>query len=199
MKNRIIFFLLLPLLIITSCNPFDFPFPNPNPGTTPDQKETNNVLLLKVDYTTTDFEGGKEFTFSKQTDDFTVITEYNSPGDFGDIKLFYSEINEMLFYGEIIWMGTGKILYPTDFIKAEDFDIVLTEDLRFPEAGFDNIFNPINTIFDYDEIWMSVQHLVKVRKYLESNPDQIVKIFLYTPSVGVGDPETWKWIILMKN
>jgi len=46
---------------------------------------------------------------------------------------------------------------------------------------------------------MSVQSLVKVREYLSKNPKTPVKLFLYTPSVGAGNPEDWDWIIFLKN
>jgi hypothetical protein len=46
---------------------------------------------------------------------------------------------------------------------------------------------------------MKVQNLVKVRQFLQSNPNQIVKLFLYTPSVGMGDPLEWDYFIFLKN
>jgi hypothetical protein len=42
-------------------------------------------------------------------------------------------------------------------------------------------------------------NILKVRQYLISNPTGVVHLYLYTPSVGFGNPADWKWIILMKN
>lgn len=159
---------------------------------------TNNVLVLKVDYTTNTFEGGKELSFAIDTTDFTITYEYTPPGDFGNITMTYQELNETLFDGSIVWAGLGQMNYPQNLLGANQFDYVLTADYALA-PGFENVFNLDNTVYDYEPVWSSVQGLVKVRQYLASNPYATVKLFLYTPSVGVGDPEEWDWIIFMKN
>jgi hypothetical protein len=159
----------------------------------------NKILLLKMDYTTNTFEGGKELLFQQPSETFTVTDDYKSPGDFGSIKLFYSEINETLFYGTIVWMGCGKISYPENWLPAEDFARTVTADYVFPANGFENIFNPQNDIFDYDMVWRYIQNIIKAREYLQSNPSQRVKLFLYQPSVGDGNPKDWKWILFLKK
>ena len=89
--------------------------------------------------------------------------------------------------------------YPQNLLNANQFDTVMTTDYVTPSAGFVNVFNPDNTTYSYNEVWTSVQSLVKVRQYLYSNPNASVKLFLYTPSVGIGNPAEWDWIIFMKN
>lgn len=158
----------------------------------------NKVLILKVDYLTHIFEGGTELTFQKSTPTFTITTDYKSPGDFGSIKLTYKELNEKLFEGTIIWMGKGLIGFPSTFINPEKFNVANTYDVVYP-IGFENIFNPNNQTYNYSPIWHQVQQYAKVREYLRSNPKATVKIFLYTPSVGIGNPADWDWIILLKN
>ena len=54
---------------------------------------TNNVLILKVDYLTNTFEGGKELTFNQSAQSFSIINQYKVPADFGNIKLIYQELN----------------------------------------------------------------------------------------------------------
>lgn len=159
----------------------------------------SEVLVLKVDYLTNQFEGGTELTFTKSSPNFNIQPIYISPGDFGNISMIYQDINELLFDGSIVWMGKGYIKYPRNFIPANRFEIVLTSDYVIPKNGFENVFNPNNTNYDYSPIWSSVQSLVKVREYLRSNPNSTAKLFLYTPSVGVGNPEDWDWIIFLKN
>lgn len=159
----------------------------------------NKVLLLKVDYTTNTFEGGKELTFEDTTATFTIETEYVAPSDFGSIKLFYQELDEKIFDGTIVWNGTGAISYPQNFQPADSFESVDTEDYIFPTEGFENVFNPTQETYDYQKIWSAVQRLVKARQFVLSNPDAKAKIFLYTPSVGIGNPEEWDWIIILKN
>lgn len=162
------------------------------------QSGNNKVLLLKVDYTTNTFEGGKELTFDSNTTTFSTNYQYVTPSDFGSIKIFYTELNSLLFYGDIIWMGTGEIHFPTDFQPASSFEFVNTfAAIDLPSV--ENIFNPNNEIFNYTNPLNQVIYLSKVIEYRASNPNASAKIFLYQPSVGIGDPATWKWIIMFKN
>lgn len=156
------------------------------------------VLMLKVDYTTNTFEGGTILGFSRQTENFTITNEYVSPGDFGSVKLTYKELNQTLFEGTIHWMGLGEMTFPKKLEPASSFEYVITEDIRYP-SGFEDVFNPDNRELDYKIPWYSVQGLVKVREFLADNPDQKVKMFLYTPSVGEGDPKDWYWVIYLKR
>jgi hypothetical protein len=163
------------------------------------EESNNHVLMLIVDYTTNIFEGGKELSFNKNNSTFTITYDYNPPGDFGDIKLFYSELKEMLFYGTIIWMGCGKIEYPENLLPADHFAPTFTEDYIFPTNGFETVFHEDTRDDEYTTIWSSVQNVIKAREYLSSNPSQKVKIFFYTPSVGLGNPADWKWILFLKK
>ena len=159
----------------------------------------NKVLMLKVDYTTNTFEGGRELTFTEPTATFTISNQYQAPGDFGSIKLIYQELNETLFDGTIHWMGSGEMNFPANLESSEHFNIVTTKNIVYPGNGFQNVFNPNNETYDYTQVWLAIQGLVKVREYLSSNLTETVKIFLYTPGVGVGNPADWVWIIYMKN
>jgi hypothetical protein len=185
------------LLLLFSCSNEDIK-PNLNSTGLLFEPKTNKVLLLKVDYTTNTFEGGKEFTFDSNTTTFSTNYEYIPASDFGSIKIFYTELNAQLFYGDIIWMGTGEIHFPTDFQPANSFEFVNTlVPIDLPTV--ENIFNPNNQIYDYTTPLNQVIYLSKVIDYRASNPNGVAKIFLYQPSVGIGDPATWKWIILFKN
>ena len=191
MKTKILTFTAL-ILSLISCS-------NDNDETIIPTTNSNNVLLLKVDYNTNLFEGGKELTFANTTSNMTITNQYVSPGDFGSIKLIYQELNETLFDGTIVWSGLGQMNYPQNLLHENQFDRVETADYVTPISGFENVFNPNNSTYNYNEIWTSVQSLVKVRQYLNSNPNATVKLFLYTPSVGIGNPSEWDWIIIMKN
>jgi len=157
----------------------------------------SSVLMLAVDYTTNTFLGGKELGFSEKSETFTISYEYAPPGDFGHIKLFFEEINEMLFYGTIHWMGLGRMEFPQNLLNANQFKTVMTDDLVGPKNGFEQLFPQSEISDDYELVWGKVQHLVKAREYLRSNPEQVVKVFLYTPSVGAGNPEDWYWVIFL--
>ena len=188
MKTIIVLLSLISLLF--SCNSDNVDLNNDAP---------TQVLMLKVDYTTHAFEGGTEFGFSKQTDDFTIINEYVEPADFGNVKLIYKELNETLFDGTIHWMGLGKMTFPKNLKSPKDFKYTITDDFVYPKNGFENVFNPQNQKHEYDMVWSSLQSIVKVREYLKANSDQKVKLFLYTLSVDAGDPLDWDWIVYLKK
>jgi hypothetical protein len=157
------------------------------------------VLTLQVDYLSNVFEGGWEDTFSTNSQTFTISNLYKSPSDFGYVSLKYHEINEVIFVGSIIWMGSGQISYPINITPANQFNTVSSNDTINPSAGFENVFNPNNQLFDYIPIWNSIQQLEKVRSYMNNNPNATIKLFLYTPSVGFGNPAEWNWFVFLKN
>ena len=90
------------------------------------------------------------------------------------------------------------MIFPQSLLDADQFQRVITDDYVLPN-GFENIFNQGNQAFDYERVWGVVQSLAKAREYLRSNPEQTVKMFLYTPSVGMGNPKDWYWIIYLKK
>lgn len=191
METKILTFVAI-IMTLISCS-------NNNDETNNQITSPNNVLVLKVDYNTNQFEGGKELSFTTTTSNMTINNQYVSAGDFGSIKLKYQELNETLFDGTIVWSGLGQINYPQNLLNANQFDRVMTADFVTPTAGFENVFNPNGSTYNYNTIWTSVQSLVKVRQYLNSNPNATVKIFLYTPSIGIGNPAEWDWFIFIKN
>lgn len=193
MKTKILFLSLLGILF--ACNSADM---NTDFETDLETDAPNQVLLLKVDYTTNTFEGGTILGFDKKTDDFTVENQHVAPSDFGSVKLIYKELNQPLFEGTIIWMGRGKMTFPETLEPASAFKRVMTSDF-YRAGGFENVFNPDNMELDYEKPWISVQGLVKTREFLAANPTQKAKLFLYTPSVGAGDPKDWYWVIYLKK
>ena len=172
-----------------------------------DTHATTNVLMLTTDFTTNIFESGYEFIFDKPAETFTISPLYQSPGDFGGIELYFSEIDKLLFSGTIFWMGNGSVQYPKPekWLSAEDFDKTVYLNYVSPKNGFEEVLKD-----DYDEgyfkylneteieaIWGAVQPLVKAREYIEKNPEQKVKMYLYTPTVGDTDWTVAKWVIFL--
>ena len=164
-----------------------------------DPADGNKVLLLKTDYTTHAFEGGTEFSFDEAPETFTLSTQYVPPGDFGNLKIFYDELDFKLFDGDITWMGSGELFFPENFDAPDSFEHVLTDDYVTPSNGFEVVFEESGQNLDYMPAWSHVQGLSKVRAYLQSNPQAKVNVFLYTPSVGIGNPEEWDWYFILKN
>ncbi|HHU97083.1 MAG: hypothetical protein QM237_08475 [Bacteroidota bacterium] len=196
MKTKISFLLLMAVLL--GCDFADVAVET-DFETDFEMRAPNQVLMLTVDYTTNSFEGGTVLSFSTQTKNFTVTNRYVQPNDFGSVELTYEELGEKLFFGTIHWMGTGKMTFPEKLASPEVFKRVTTQDYVMPTHGFEDIFNPNDLELNYEKAWGAVQGLAITREFLKANPNQKVKMFLYTPSVGVGNPEDWFWVIYLKR
>lgn len=156
----------------------------------------NKVLILQVDYTTNKLIGGRELSFKKQTSTFTLIAKKQPPTDFGSIKLYYNELNELIFYGTAVFMGKGKIIFPKHFSPASDFETNASVSTPLPYAGFEVIKE---SSFGNTNPWDAVKHLNLVKKYMKLNPKQKVKLLYYNPTAGLDAMKWGQWIIILKN
>ena len=176
------------------CNDDDMPVTEP--------ETLNKVLLLKVDMTTNTFEGGRELIFP-QTMGYTLTTSYNEPGDFGDVALMYEEAGANIFTGIIVWAGLGQMTYPEDLYENTFFATLITPVAMPAAEEFELVDYSENAYYpetiDYDAIWDAVDDLSLVKQYRIANPNSKINLFLYTPSVGVGDPAEWDWYLIFKN
>ena len=69
---------------------------------------------------------------------------------------------------------------------------------QFEKVMYDeHAFYP--AVIDYQAIWSNIDNLVQVQAYRQSNPNAKVNLFLYTPSVGVGNPAEWDWYVILNN
>lgn len=166
-----------------------------------DNKNASKVVLLRVDFMTSVFEGGKELVFSvdrNNLDTIPILVDYKPPGDFGNITLYYQPSGEMIFDGGIIWMGTGQINYPENFRPPDEFELMETA-IELPDASkFQIVFDNLdNQSIDYASIWNAISNLKIVDDYLKENKK--IGLFLYTPSVGVGDPNEWDWFVILNH
>lgn len=162
----------------------------------------NKVMLLKVDYLTNTFEGAKELEFDDNAS-FTITSEYNSPGDFGDVSLYYGELNQPLFKGTIVWAGTGHMTFPLSMINPEDMQRLEPNVPMPPVSDFEKVmydqYSYYPDVIDHEAIWNSIDDIVEVKQYRQHNPTGKVYLFLYTPSVGYGNPAEWDWYVILKN
>ena len=162
------------------------------------EASANTVLLLKVDYTTNTFEGGFEQAINQGLsagDSLPIRVDLVAPSDFGNISLYYGPTNDLLFDGSIIWMGTGEISFPASFNGANTY--TLTDSISaLPDSSRFQLMLGYEPD-DYAAIWESIDDLCIVLEYLKSNKN--IGLFLYAPSVGVGNPADWDWIFVMSK
>lgn len=200
MKKTILLFGLSAMLFAGCSEDDASPVQNTEPAS------DNKVLLLKVDLLTNAFEGGKELVFP-EANGFTIASDYVPPGDFGSLKLTYEEVNQPIFDGTITWMGLGERSYPENLDAPETF-AEMEEAIEMPaitdfeyvdyiDEGEEVVVDP--EFANVQSVWGAIDNLEVVKAYRQSNPDAKVKFFLYTPSVGIGDPVDWDWYIILKN
>jgi len=193
------YFILLLLVLVFSCNKKQEATPvNTNPALQP-PLPSSKILLLKVDYLTHAFEGGKVLNLSQAivtSDSIPVKVQYQPPGDFGDITLSHKLTGDSLFYGGIIWMGKGVMTFPAQLDSSATF-VQLGNPVGQPSASrFQLIFNQ-SPAPNISSLWSSINKLKTVKEYLIFNKK--IGLFCYTPSVGMGNPADWDWFIFLSN
>ncbi len=185
------------LLLATSCNKNN---EHPVPATA---KAT--ITLLKVDYLTRQFEGGRQFFFTPSgalADSVPLTIYYKGPGDFGNITLKYAPTADTVFDGTIIWMGRGEIRYPA-FAPASAFG---TSGIQIPppdSATLQGLYPDVHaTRFTNSTIrqaWAGIAGLYVARDNHVSGGRKA--LLLYMPSVGIGNPADWDfiWVLYQKT
>jgi len=163
----------------------------------PEYQKKNSILLLKVDYLSHNFEGGKELYF-ENNDNFTLDIDYQSPGDFGYLNINYKEVNKPIFEGTLVWMGNGKRSFP-EYLKDSTSFTYNDVNIKKPlDSYFENILNYQAEISN-QELWDAISKLQIVANYRRLNSNSKIYFFPYYSSQGVGDPKDWDYYIILKN
>ncbi|OJJ15705.1 hypothetical protein BKI52_38130 [marine bacterium AO1-C] len=160
------------------------------------------IAMLQVDFTTNQFEGGVEYTLKKEQD-FKISSTYQAPGDFGEIQLFYGDQGQKVFDGTIVWAGLGKRVFPESIQAKETFGKIETPLSAPSNAIFEKVmydeFAYYPEEINYTALWNAIADLEVIATYRKSNPKGKIHLFLYTPGVGVGDPQKWDWLIFVEK
>ncbi len=163
----------------------------------------NYMQILKVSYIGHTFTGGKTLVFNSANhaiDSVPVAMNYQPPGDFGNITFTHIPSSEVFFDASIIWMGTGHISYPQHFDSVSSFATINTP-VACPDTNHIQILGPGTGTqltpgsIDYAGIWSGISRLSVTASMVQQGCK--VAFYPYTPSVGVGDPNEWSWIIFL--
>jgi hypothetical protein len=158
------------------------------------------ILILKVDYVTKSFKGGTEIALAPHSftaDSLPIAESYVPPADFGRLSLIYAPTSDTLFNGTIIWMGSGAEKIPSQLSPATSF-AKMNSSVALPSASR---FQQLHRTFpaSRDTIpWDAIKNLSVVNQYVSGNTKKI-GYFLYTPSVGIGNPLEWNWFFYISN
>ena len=167
------------------------------------------ILIMKVDYQTFLYEGYTTVNVDSVNDFSDTIpffSEYFPPGDFGYVKLFYENPNHLLFYGSIVWAGCGNLNFPTSFMESS----AQTTGLPFPgndriclidNTGAQQTLPWITGLVDetmIENVWEPISKQSEFQYYYRKT-NKKVAMYLYTPSVGGGNPADWDFIIFVEK
>lgn len=160
----------------------------------------NSMEILQVSYNGYHFMGGKEFVFASSAhniDSIPVTMDYKSPGDFGYIRFIHTPTSDTFFDATIIWMGRGAISRPSGFDPSSSYPIISPAVSR-PDTSDFQLLGPYSkdqlSPIPYDSIWAAIADRSVTKHMMQLHSK--VAIYPYTPSVGMGDPNEWSWIIL---
>lgn len=196
MKNRIILKMsILPCLLLAgiACKTTD--------GSSEEaQVSSSTMIMLQIDYQDHSFKGGQKISLQQGLSNgasLPIEIDYDSPGDFGNLALYYQPTQELLFDGSIIWAGRGERKFPDSMLAPSTFD-TLSIPVAMPDtARFQRVFSHYSSYkFPYDQLWSVINHLSVAQEALAHGKN--IGVVLYTPAVGLGDPTTFDWYIFMQ-
>ena len=172
-----------------------------------------DILIAKVDYMTFEYGGFCSTNVTNKQNEGNEIPffgDYMSPSDGGYVKLYYRDESNLLMYGTIIWNGCGELIYPNAFVKGGNVDTYVPEytmkrSLLFPSDRISYIDADGNYVQDVDEsdndlgyIWQTLSAQEEFMSYYEQTAKKVA-VFLYAPSVGVGDPYEWYYMVFVER
>ena len=162
-----------------------------------------HILISKVDYLTFRYKGFYALNVTDKLNtgnEIPFVAEYREPGDFGYIKLFYRNTNNLLMDGTIIWMGCGELSFPASFRAGRQ----LNSGMPYPgqtHISFINNEGDYITVTDESElqrIWQTLSKQEEFQHYY-GNTHKKVAAYLYTPSVGVGNPADAYYLVFTEQ
>ena len=165
------------------------------------QNQNRELTILKVDFLTHTFEGGNSFEFNNiaMTNTLPIEEIYVAPSDFGNYTLKYTPTNEVIFDGPIAWMG-GSYDLPLDFDSSDYETTTLNPSINLDEIEYfmptaDILAGEGYTNFDYASVWNSIKNLQVTNDCLNNNGK--IGFVLYTPGLGLFQPENAYWLVIL--
>ena len=162
-----------------------------------------HILISKVDYLTFRYKGFYALNVTDKLNtgnEIPFVADYQSPGDFGHIKLFYRNTNNLLMDGTIIWSGCGSLSFPTSFRAGQRLSNVLPYpgQSRIAFINEEGHYTTVSDDTELQRIWHTLSRQKEFRHYF-GNTSKKVAVYLYTPSVGVGNPADAYYLVFTEQ
>ena len=162
-----------------------------------------HILISKVDYLTFRYKGFYALNVTDKLNsgrEIPFVANYQSPGDFGYIKLFYRNTNNLLMDGTIIWSGCGSLSFPTSFRAGQRLSNVLPYpgQSRIAFINEEGHYTTVSDDTELQRIWHTLSRQKEFRHYFGRTSKKIA-VYLYTPSVGVGNPADAYYLVFTEQ
>ncbi len=162
-----------------------------------------HILISKVDYLTFRYKGFYALNVSDKLNsgrEIPFVANYQSPGDFGYIKLFYRNTNNLLMDGTIIWSGCGELNFPESFRAGQRLSNVLPYpgQSRIAFINEEGHYTTVSDDTELQRIWHTLSRQKEFRHYFGRTSKKIA-VYLYTPSVGVGNPADAYYLVFTEQ
>lgn len=172
-----------------------------------------DILIANVDYMTFEYGGFYSMNVTNKQNEgneIPFLADYMSPGDFGYIKLYYRDQSNLLMDGSIVWAGCGELNFPETFVKGNSSNTYVPEytmkrGLSFPSDRISYIDADGSYVQDVDEsdndlgyIWQTLSAQEEFMSYYEQTSKKVA-VYLYQPSVGMGDPYEWYYMVFVER
>lgn len=168
-----------------------------------DEDLHKHILISRVDYLTFRHKGFYATDVSGKINsgaEIPFLPEYESPGDFGYIKLFYNDKSNLLLNGSIVWNGCGRLEFPESFRAGlplkNGLDYPGQE--RFAFIGDDGKYLTVDDDSELRRIWQSVSKQKEFQHYF-ANSTKKTGVYLYAPSVGLFDPNVASYFVFTEQ
>lgn len=162
-----------------------------------------HILISKVDYLTFRYKGFYALNVTDKLNsgrEIPFVANYQSPGDFGYIKLFYRNTNNLLMDGTIIWSGCGELNFPESFRAGQRLSNVLPYpgQSRIAFINEEGHYTTVSDDTELQRIWHTLSRQKEFRHYFGRTSKKIA-VYLYTPSVGVGNPADAYYLVFTER
>lgn len=175
-----------------------------NPGPWDPHEGQMNLAILLLDYQTYALKGGNvsHYELCDNCDKEGLPFEgiYDPPNDFGSVTLVYTETGDTVFDATIVWNGTGRIRYPTTFLKPDTFNTEryhkpLPADVEYLSVGGRPTTPNEETLELTNRAWEAMDRLDIVHAY--ARKPYRVGFYMYAPRVGMFDPSKARWVVFL--
>ena len=151
----------------------------------------HHILISKVDYLTFKYKGFYAMDVSGKINngsEIPFLAEYQEPCDFGYIKLYYHNSNNLLMNGTLGWCDGGDLLFPTNFRAGETTSTSLPYPGQYHFTFINNVgaYVTVTDELELQRVWQCVSRQREFQHYY-GHTSKKVAVYRFPPSSAGGN------------